>query len=84
MKLFRLKKWLNRRNRWISVAKKAPEQKDKILVYCKRCKKAHAVFYDYEAWCLPEWCEDGHWRSPGAEIKFDYWMPLPEAPDEAF
>jgi hypothetical protein len=67
---------------WISVKDAPPNTKDKILVFCKGCKKTHSVYFDYGEWTLAEWCSDGEWTGPSDTIYFDYWMPLPSPPKE--
>lgn len=65
-------KWLNKEDN--------PPPKASILVFCKNCSSTHRVDYDYDEWCLVEYCrEDGH-HVKGVGINFDFWMPLPEPP----
>lgn len=66
---------------WIKCSKYSPSQ-TRILVSCKKCKMAHTVFYDYGEFCMAECCSENGPHFAGESVKFDYWMPLPEIPEE--
>ena len=65
---------------WISV-KDTPPPKKNIIIFCKQCKQAHSVLYDYQTYCLAECCgKQGPYFAGETSDDFDYWMPLPEPP----
>lgn len=64
---------------WISVKDKAPDPKQKILVFGK-CGMMHVPIYSYDDWSHTEHCDDNGWHCSGDSIEFTHWMPLPEPP----
>ena len=74
--------------KWILSREQPPDIKDTIIGYCSDCGYPHLLYYDYDTWVMPEWCnsgskgEKGYFFS-GRTIPFDYWMPLPPDPDDA-
>jgi hypothetical protein len=51
---------------------------EKILVFGK-CGSPHVAYYDYGSWNHTECCHGDH-HTPGDEIDFEYWMPVPTPP----
>ena len=66
---------------WID-ARENPPKLSKMLVFCKKCKNIHSVYYDYGEYCLSEACYENGSFFTGEGIDFDYYMPLPKAPHE--
>lgn len=64
---------------WIKVEDQAAPE-EPILVFCNICRSVHSVIFDYGEHCLIEYCHEDGAYTPGRGIKFDYWMPLPTAP----
>lgn len=64
---------------WINKKINPPILKE-ILVLCKKCNKQHVVYFDYNDYCLSEYCYEGGHQFTGASIDFDWYMPLPKPP----
>jgi len=63
---------------WISVLEQAPPNKP-ILVWGD-CDMPHVAQYDYGAHCHTEHCSELGGHSPGTDIDFKFWAPLPNPP----
>lgn len=75
---------LAKKDAWISVQDRLPEEGYVVLAIASGCPHANIILK--EAYQIAEWCHEGGWilqEFPEWEdAEVTHWMPLPEPPEE--
>lgn len=67
---------------WINRKEIEPDANITILAFCKTCKTAHCVIYEFGHWSVPQFCNLSGPFLSGRTVEFDYWMPMLKPPED--